>query len=95
MVTKKCKICGKHFATKNKRRKYCCKKCQMVAREEYERKTGQICWNCQKARGGSDCVWMNGNKEVDGWKAKKSKIVNPNGVISSYRITYCPNFISG
>ena len=95
MMIKKCRVCGGTFVTKSKRRKYCSDVCRAKAGDKRERNCGQLCWRCQKAKGGSDCVWINGSKEVDGWKAKKTKIINADSVISSYRITYCPNFILG
>ena len=93
MIRKKCKHCGGYFMSKSVRSRYCSKACRIEAEMQRKPRWGQPCWSCKKARGDSNCIWMNGDKPVEGWKAKKTKIINADSIISSYKITYCPNYI--
>lgn len=93
MKRTKCKMCGKAFATKNMKRKYCCKKCRMEARENKGDGRGQLCWMCKMATGG--CSWSKSYKPIPGWKAKATIVKDSEGDFSSYRIISCPEFVDG
>ena len=92
-ILKKCELCGKIFPSKTLFRKYCSKKCRLTAYEERANEMGQICWRCKNATG--NCSWSRDLKPIKGWQATKSLKKDDMGQpYSSYRITYCPQFIS-
>lgn len=92
MIKKNCEICGKLFATKNVKRKYCGKSCSAIAKDRIATEKGQLCWRCQRATG--RCSWSRSFEPIKGWKAKATKIKDGDGgMIRSYRITKCPQFI--
>lgn len=93
MKKQKCELCGKYFATKDSKRKYCSKKCRMVAAESRALRRGQLCWVCKKATG--KCLWSKSYKPIPGWKAKATIVKDSEGDFSSYRIISCPEFVEG
>lgn len=64
-----------------------------------------ICFNCinavPNAKKGTGCSWSKNYEPVEGWKAKKTMIINReltdndgDYMIPSYRVDECPTFIS-
>lgn len=52
-----------------------------------------LCWQCAKACG--KCSWSGGKfVPIDGWEAKPTYIKDQEGVIRSFLITACPEFVS-
>lgn len=56
----------------------------------------QLCWNCKNCN--DNCCWIRELKPVNGWKAKKTTIINrykKNTIkeTNSYQIMKCPDFI--
>lgn len=107
---KTCKRCGRRFEVKGRNQKYCsisCRELAYIQSQAYKakrnvkiRKDEQPCWHCAKATGG--CSWSRSFKPVDGWKAKKTIIMNGIEIIDkqprichSYKIESCPEFIYG
>lgn len=95
MKRKKCKMCGKMFATKDAKRRYCCKKCRMEAREKLSIERGQLCWSCKHATNATrECSWSRELKPVKGWTAKPVIIKEEDGyTCRTYQILKCPKFI--
>ena len=92
MIKKECKWCGKSFVTKNKKRNYCHKSCQMMARKNRPRKQDQLCWTCKNTNG-YKCSWFSEEaKPVEGWVAKPTVIIYGGEKIHSYRISKCPQY---
>lgn len=98
LYVRECKnqLCKKIFKTYQKNQVYCCPSCRCSNYENAAQHSRrgyfkQLCENCQKAIGG--CSWSICLVPVDGWKAKKITIKDTTGNFTSYRITYCPEFI--
>ena len=72
--------------------------CQRAARRKSSFDTTQMnkqpCWSCQNYAGG--CSWSRKNpKPVKGWKAvPTTRYQGTNGIMHSYEILYCPEYIS-
>lgn len=90
------KLCKKIFKTYQKNQVYCCPKCRTPKNETVKERIScsfyrQLCWRCKNATGG--CSWSRCLKPIEGWKAKKITIKDSMGDFTSYRITYCPEFV--
>lgn len=94
-IKKICEKCGKGFVTKDKKRKYCSKPCRIKKKREKIEGRGQLCWTCKNTNG-NDCSWFSKEaKPVEGWTAKPTIIKNNDGIMKSYRITKCPQYVQG
>ena len=109
-LIKNCKFCGKEFLAKTNG-KYCSRKCATKWRFLYGKRyipnpTGKakhtLCWDCEKATGGSDCPWANEFKPVPGWKATPTMVMVTTQTLkraeklsSSFLVHDCPLFKRG
>ena len=93
MIEKRCRWCGKLFATKDRRRLYCSKSCRRDAAGNNTHEDEQLCWTCKNTNG-DICPWFAKDaKPVEGWVAKPTLIKYKEEQIPSYHIKECPNYI--
>lgn len=88
---KVCEECDEIFTTTYKGKLYCSKSCRISAIRSKMEENSQPCWRCQNACGG--CSWSKNLTPVDGWKAEQVDVKDKEGVIRTYKITFCPQFI--
>lgn len=88
-----CKVCGKRFASYTAKR--CCSiECFSLTRRAKMKDT--LCWDCEKAVGGSDCPWANKLEPVEGWEAISTTVkMTPGRGVESFVVKKCPMFKRG
>ena len=104
--TIQCEYCGKLIRTGEETRRFCNRKCYGKYISEHPELTKRwtrskgirsdtLCWDCEKAVGGSDCPWANKLKPVEGWDAISTILNSGNKKTRSYQVLNCPLFKRG
>lgn len=94
MLIKKCENCGKIFAARSEKRKFCSKACKNEYMQALRDAESQPCWTCSK--GVRECSWIRDLTPVDGWSAEKVIKREEDGYIRrTYKIKSCPLYIYG
>lgn len=101
-MIRRCKICDKEFSAYGAQ-KYCSRGCAISAAFNKRQRIAvsskdTICWVCKNATG--NCSWSRSLKPVEGWKAKKTKILIRRVIgkveyEDSYIVKTCPQYQEG
>ena len=87
---KLCEWCGRGFWSRNKKQKFCGRRCYgaYLKMGDKARQHETLCWQCGRTNG-NECVWFSeAALPVEGWTALRRD--TPDG--DSYFVISCPNF---
>lgn len=87
---RECIVCHKFSFTRTKRKDFVCSDlCQKLLSMRKQRCHETLCWDCQNV---TKCSWKD-RIPVKGWKAEPHIVNDEEGIIRTYRVIKCPNFL--